>query len=85
MFNLQLFTDTVTSSDDLKVGLKFNDADTRIITIPNPKTNLTAQTIQQAFDSDTYKIFIGDRLGAECTGTYTAYRDETTRTKLDIS
>lgn len=84
MFDIQLFADTITSSDDLKVGLKFDDADTRIISIPNPKETLTANEIRTAF-SDTSIIFIGDKLGAACTGTYTAYRDQITRTKLDIS
>lgn len=86
MFNIQLFADTVSSSSDLKVGLKFADADTRIITIPNPRNDLTADQIREAFsDTITNQIFIGDKTGAELEGLYTAYKDDITRTKLDIS
>lgn len=86
MFNIQMFADTVTSSSDLKVGLQFADADTRLITIPNPKATLTNTDITTAFSSIiTNNIFVGDKAGAAVTGLYTAYKDQTVRTKLDIS
>lgn len=78
--------DTISGSSELKVGLKFDDADTRIITVPNPANNLTKATIENAFsDTVSQNIFIGDKAGASLTGLYTAYKDDTTRTKLDIS
>ena len=84
-FNLQRFADTVTSSMELKVGMRFADADTRLITIPNPQTSLTAANIKAAFTTAiANNIFIGDKAGAAITGLYTAYVDDTTRLKLDI-
>lgn len=78
--------DTVTSSADLKVGLRFDDADTRILTIPNGSSDNTEQTIKQAFQNIiTNNILIGDKTGAQINGLYTAYLDNTTRTKLDIT
>lgn len=85
-FDIQRFADTVTSSYDLKVGLKFSDADTRIITIPDPDNNLDETTIKDAFtDIISNNIFIGDKTGATLEGLYTAYRDDITRRKLDLS
>lgn len=85
-FKLQRFNDTITSSMELKVGMRFADADTRLITIPDPVTNIDATAIKAAFNSAiTNNIFIGDKTGASITGLYTAYVDDTTRLKLDIS
>lgn len=78
--------DTVSTANELKIGLKFDDADTRLITIPNPVDDLDRETIEQAFSNVVNNnILIGDKTGASITGLYTAYKDETVRTKLDLT
>lgn len=77
--------DTITSATDLKVGLKFDDADTRLISIPNPDESIDANDIRNAFtNAVANNIFIGDKTGASLTGLYTAYTEETYRRQLDL-
>lgn len=78
--------DTVKSSADLKIGFAFADGDTRIVTLPNPKTGLTEQQIKAVTDSMvTNGLIIGDRAGASLTGSYTAYTQNKTTTNIDLS
>ena len=88
MFNIQLFgdNDTVTSSREGKFNFGFEDGDTRLITVPNPKINLTAEQINDVSQfAVTNNILIGDRAGASTTGIFEAYYEEVTKRQLDLS
>lgn len=87
-FNIQMFgdNDTVTSSRQGKFNFGFTDGDSRIVTLPNVKTNI-AETDVTTFNSwvETNQPIIGDRTGASTTGIFDAYILATTKTQLDLS
>lgn len=86
MFNIQRFADTVTSSADLKFNWQFADGDTRLVTLPNPKSDLTATEVQAVIDSAVADgILIGDKAGAALAGVVQVYTENTTKTKLDLT
>lgn len=88
MFNLQMFgdNDTVTSSADLKIKMGFGSEDDRTISLPNPRANVTAQEITNAFtDVTVSKVIVGDKAGADYTGILSAYREDKTVRKLDLT
>lgn len=77
--------DTVKSSADLKFNWQFADGDTRITTLPNPKSDLTQEQAQAVIDNAVAKkILIGDKAGAELTGVVQVYTENTTKTNLDL-
>ena len=89
MFNLQMFgdNDTITSSREGKLVVKFYDGDDRTVTIDNPKTNLTASQVKAVVD---YMIenqpLIGDKAGASITGAGDTFKIiEKTERKLDLT
>ena len=54
----------VTITNDLKIVAGFTDGDDRLITLPNPKPNLTEQQIR-AIESSFGAAFVGDKTGAQ--------------------
>lgn len=62
--------DTIRSSESLKFELLFDDADTRTVTLKNPKTSLTLDQLNTAMSTHG-TIFAGDKAG----GTYAGFRD----------
>jgi len=88
MFQLQLFgdNDTVTSAAELKIRQQFGADDDRLLSLPNPRSNITAADINNAFsDVTTTQIIVGDKDGAAFTGISKAYREEKTIRKLDLT
>lgn len=88
MFNLQLFgnNDTVTSGRDLKLVYQFADNDTRTVTMPNSKTNLTAENIANcAATLAATQAFVGDKTGADFVTISSAEIVEYTRRDLDLT
>lgn len=86
--DLQLFgsNDTITSSQELKLNYKFADDDTRLTTLPNPKSDLVATDIE-AVAATLYETqaFVGDKdNGAFATITSAAIVQKRT-TKFDLS
>lgn len=59
---------TVTNSSELKLTCNFDDGDTRILTIDNPKSDLDSTTILNLQASMiTTQPIIGDKTGAAFT------------------
>jgi len=88
MFEIQLFgdNDTITSSQDLKVRMEFGSDDDRLISLPNPRTDLTAADITNAFSDVTItKVVVGDKDSADFTGISEAYREDKVVRKLDLT
>ena len=69
---------TVKTTHELKLGLSFNDGDTRLITVPNPKTEITTDTFTTALTNMT-GVFIGDKASGQLSRFYTAYREDVTK------
>lgn len=79
-------SDTIKSSEELKIETKFYDADTRLITLPNPNTGLTKNDVETAFANIIAdNVIIGDKTGASITGLNTAYTLQKSTTYLDLS
>lgn len=89
MFNIQAFgnNDTLTSSREGKLLVKFYDGDTRTVIIDNPKTNLTATTINTFVSSNLVATqpLVGDKTGASIVGAESFKIVEKTDRKLDLS
>lgn len=88
MFNIQMFgdNDTVTSSREGKLLVKFYDGDTRTLTLDNPKSNLTATNVNNLVTfMTTNQPIIGDKAGASVTGAESFKIIEKTDVKLDLS
>jgi hypothetical protein len=77
--------DTIKSSSELKLEAYFQDNDTRVITVDNPKANLTASQINAVGATmKTTNAILGDKGGADVMGFRTAKKTTTTRTELDL-
>ena len=86
MFNIQRFADTITSSREGKLEVKFYDGDTRTITIDNPRNDLTAGQIKSVVaQMKNDQPIIGDKTGASLVGANKFEIYEKTETKLDLS
>lgn len=87
MFDIQRFSDTYTNGIDLKVNLLFADEDTRLISIPNPRSDITTEEIEAIFKNNatTAEVFIGDKTGAAYVGSDRAYTDTYAKTIYDLS
>lgn len=78
---------TSTQTRELKGVLKFSDDDSRIVTVPMPKANLSASdaaSVRSAFESFG-AISVGDKTGAAFQSVTTAYIDEANVTTLDLN
>lgn len=88
VFNLQMFgdDDTITSATQGKFNFGFTDGDSRIVTLPNVKTNL-GETDVTTLNTwvETNQPIIGDKTGASTTGIFDAYILDTTKVQLDLS
>ena len=86
MFDVQLFADTVTSSCEGKLVVEFYDGDNRTLSVPNPKTNLTATQVNAVVNQMvTDQPLIGDKFGASIVGASSFKVIEKTETKLDLA
>lgn len=87
-FDIQKFADTITSANDAKFNMAFDDGDTRTITLKNANTEYCTQ--ENAATLNTWIVanqpIVGDRSGTSATtGIVDAYIEEKTTTKLDLS
>ena len=75
-----------TTTRDMKANFVYTDNDTRLITIPNAGTYSSSQaaTVRNALNTFG-AITIGDKTGAAFSSVQTAYIEEKTTTKLDLS
>ena len=90
MFDIQTFgdNDTVTSSREGKLIVKFYDGDTRTLTIPDPKDNITATTMNNFVTNVLVasQPLVGDKTGASIVGAVSPFKIiETTDRKLDLT
>lgn len=77
--------DKFTTTNELKIGFTFKDGDTRLVTIPNPKSGITADEVSEATaEIITNKLLVGDQTQAEITGVYTAYVENKSIAELDL-
>lgn len=76
--------DVTTTTNDLKIVAGFTDGDTRLVTLPNPKQNLTESQIR-ATESSFGNAFIGDRTGAAFDKYTSARYESVTTVKYDLS
>ena len=77
--------DTIKSTSELSLRFSFGANDDRLITLPNPRPDLTASEIKavgKKFSDNN--ILIGDKNGDSCTGISQAYIKDKTTTKLDL-
>lgn len=81
--------DTQTITRELKIELLFNDTDTRIITLKDPKTTITTSDITSLeavlLNGGTNTLLVSDKTGATLNKIKTVRKIETTKTNLDIS
>ena len=88
-FDIQMFgdNDTITSSREGKLLVKFYDGDTRTITIDNPKTNLTATQIKSFVSTNLVATqpLIGDKTGASLVGAESFKIIDKSDRKLDLT
>lgn len=81
--------DKQTITRELKIELLFNDTDTRIITLKNPKTTITTSDITSLeavlLNGGTNTLLVSDKTGATLNKIKTVTKIETTKTNLDIS
>lgn len=81
--------DTQTITRELKIELLFNDTDTRIITLKDPKTTITTNDITSLeavlLNGGTNTLVVSDKTGATLNKIKTVTKIETTKTNLDIS
>lgn len=81
--------DTQTITRELKIELLFNDTDTRIITLKDPKTTITTNDITSLeavlLNGGTNTLVVSDKTGATLNKIKTVTKIGTTKTNLDIS
>lgn len=78
--------DTIKTTNELKLDCAFADGDTRLISLENPKPNLTAADILgvETFMKNNNPI-IGDKGGADFSGFNSAETVQKTITTLDLA
>lgn len=80
--------DTITSANDVKFNVAFDDGDTRTITLKNAKTSYCTQTNGDALNEWILENqpIVGDKSGTSATtGIVDAYIEEKTTNKLDLT
>jgi len=86
MFDIQLFADTVTTSQELQIKANFGEDDNRTITVPEARDDIESSEITEL---ETWikanNVLVGDKEGAAFTGFESAILNNTTRIKLDIT
>lgn len=86
MFDIQRFADTVTSSSEGKLKVKFYDGDDRTITINDPKSNLDAAKVNTFVNwLKSSQAIIGDKTGASLVGAESFFITDKMVTRLDLS
>ena len=76
--------DTFTNTVELKILVGFVDEDDRTLTLPNPKSNITTQELEN-LQTLAAPVLIGDKYGAQFSRFKSVVKKYTTRTKYDIS
>lgn len=77
--------DKVTTSSELKLVAKFNDNDTRTITIDSPKDSLTAADINAVGTTiKNNNVILGDKGASAFNSFIEAKKVSLTRTTLDL-
>lgn len=81
--------DTQTITKELKIELLFNDTDTRIITLKNPKDTITTAEIQtlntEMLNGGTNTLLISDKTGATLNRITKVTKISQNKTNLDIT
>lgn len=69
----------------LKIKLGFSDGDTRLISLDNPRNNLTADEVHEVSNFiKENNLLIGDKYGSDSAGILTADIVEASKLTLDI-
>lgn len=76
--------DTIKNTLNVKLQASFDDGDTRIISLDNPRSGLTEADIT-ALNTLATAVLIGDKTGATFTGFIAAKYVEVNEVKLDLS
>ena len=76
--------DTTKTTFKLKMQASFDDGDTRVITLDDPRSGLTESDIT-ALNTLATPVLIGDKTGATFTGFTAAKYVEGTEVTLDLS
>lgn len=77
--------DTIKTASELKLNSYYADGDTRVITVDNPKDDITAAQINAAGTvAATTQVLLGDRGGAAFVRFQSAKKITTSRTELDL-
>lgn len=77
--------DIIKSADNLIIGFEDHNGKTQYMTaLPNPKTNLTADSVRAAAEYIVEHGIFLDKSGASYTSVVTAYRETKSSRSLDI-
>lgn len=76
--------DIVTYTSDLKIVAGFVDGDTRTISMPGPRADITKADIQ-GLDSLMAGVLIGDKYGSDFAAVSSAYYHKATKTVIDLT
>lgn len=77
--------DTIKSTSELGLRFGFGSNDDRLITIPNPRPDLTANEIKVVGNKfANANALIGDKNGDSCTGIVEAYVKDKTKSIFDL-
>lgn len=77
--------DKVSTSNELKLDFAFYDGDNRVITLDNPRDDITvAELLAVGNTVKTTGALIGDKAGAACVGLRGAKAISKTTTQLDL-
>ena len=77
--------DKVTSENSLKLDFAFYDGDNRVVSIDNPRSDVTvAQLLAVGTSAKTTNAIIGDKDGAVCVGLKGAKKISKVTTNLDL-
>lgn len=78
--------DTITTGKDVKINFGFVDGDTRLLTLPNIKKNLTAANVATTSQTlVTNQFLVGDKEGAMLSGILTVDQYAYTTTDFDLT
>lgn len=77
--------DTVKSTSEISLRFGFGENDDRLITLPNPRTDITGEEIKAVGKKfSDYNAIIGDKNGDPCTGISEAYVKDKTTMKIEF-
>lgn len=77
--------DKITQTSELKLDFAFYDGDNRVVTLDNPRSDITvAELLAVGASAKTTKALIGDKASADCVGIQGAKKVAKKTTQLDL-